>query len=644
MSKKNIEKHIEKKERKRISIQGKKVTVSDKFQRKYGHMSQLELIDEIKKLKKNKKYGVVWEENVDTETKEKMDIQNKNIPVLKEITKNNINKKQSSPNILIEGDNYNALSVLNYTHKEKIDVIYIDPPYNLGKEFTYNDKIVDKEDSYKHSKWLSFMKKRLELAKKLLSSKGVIFISIDDNEQAQLRLLCNEVFGEENFVANIIWQKKFSPQNDAKYFSDMHDFILVYAKKKNINDEKEGWVRNLLPRTEQMNLRYKNPDNDPRGNWSSGGLDAKTYSLEYDYPITTPSNRIVRPPKGTCWRFKKERFDEMVKDNRISFGKNGSNVPRIKRFFSEVQAGIVPTTWWDMYFAGHNQDAKQEFNRMNLKQSFDNPKPVKLIKKILEIASDKNSIILDFMAGSGTTGQAVLQLNKEDKGNRKFILCTNNENNICTNVCLPRLKKVMKGYDFKGKEKQILFEEKLTVTKLKKWEEIQNEINHIKSDRKNEFDEIKAELKDSIFKLIGINNIDDKKKGLGGNLRYFKTEFFEWRSTLKHKYEFTKTATELLCIKEDCFEKVKVGAVSKFKIFKNHNDKYLAIIYDYKDISDFENNIKEIKGDIHTYVFSVRGVGDISYFKKSNKKIKLKPIPLGIIEIYEKIIRDLKFS
>ena len=209
---------------------------------------------------------------------------------------------------------------------------------------------MDKDDTYKHSKWISFMNKRLNLAKKLLSKKGVIFISIDDNEQAQLRIMCDEVFGQENFIANIIWQKKYSPQNDAKYFSDMHDFILVYAKKKNINGEKEGWIRNLSPRTEEMNARYKNPDNDSRGVWKSTDMSVKTYSQAYDFPITTPTGRITNPPPNRCWRFSKERYEELLKDNRIWFGKSNNNVPSVKKFLTEVNEGIVPVTWWDMYF------------------------------------------------------------------------------------------------------------------------------------------------------------------------------------------------------------------------------------------------------------------------------------------------------
>ena len=543
----------------------------------YSNWSKSELIKEVKKFEKRKKYGIIWDED---RTKEIFEEEvKKKLPVLKENkTKTIISNLKQPTNILIEGDNYHVLSVLNYTHKNKIDVIYIDPPYNTGKEFTYNDKIVDVEDSYKHSKWLSFMKKRLSLAKKLLSKKGVIFISIDDNEQAQLKLLCNEIFNEENFVATIIWQKKFSPQNDAKYFSDMHDFILVYARKKNINGEKHGWIRNLLPRTEEMDARYKNPDNDPRGIWASGGLDVKTYSEKYDYPITTPSGRIVNPPKGTCWRVSKTRFSELVKDNKIWFGENGKNVPRIKRFLTDVQNGIVPSTWWDIKFAGHNQDAKQELNRINIEQPFDNPKPVKLIKRILEIASDKNSIVLDFMAGSGTTGHAVLELNKQDNGNRRFILCTNNENNICTGICYPRLKRIIKGHT-NSKNKQI--------------------------------------------------------EPLSSNLKYFRTDFVDSEPTDQNKKIMVNESTEILCLKENCYDLVIKG--DQFKIFKNYKDQYLGIIYYYDGIDPFKKEVLKIDKKINTYVFSLSDTVDDEEFAEVDHLVNLKPIPSAILNVYRRI-------
>jgi adenine-specific DNA-methyltransferase len=411
----------------------------------YSDWSKEDLVKEIKKLKKRKKYGIVWDEE---KTKEKFDIDSENkLPILKEVKSKEIQTDEnSSSNILIEGDNYHSLSVLNYTHAKQVDVIYIDPPYNTGKEFRYNDRLIDLEDTYRHSKWLSFMKKRLVLARKLLKNSGVIFISIDDNEQATLKILCDEVFGPGNFIANIIWQKKYSPQNDAKYFSDMHDFIVVFAKKKNQGTEKNGWVRNLIPRTDEMNARYKNPDNDPRGLWKPADLSVKRVTEKDTYEILTPNGRKVLPPKGRSWVTSKERVKEWIGDNRIWFGKTGNNVPSMKIFLNEVQQGLVPTTWWNREFAGHNQDAKQEINKLNLKQLFETPKPVKLIQRILQIATNKNDIILDSFAGSGTTAQAVLELNKEDGGNRKFIL-VELEPEICKNITSQRVKKVIKGYE-----------------------------------------------------------------------------------------------------------------------------------------------------------------------------------------------------
>ncbi len=332
-------------------------------------------------------------------------------------------------NLIIHGDNLHALKALLPRYANRVKCIYIDPPYNTGNEdWVYNDNVnsplmrqwladnspVDNEDLERHDKWLCMMWPRLHLLKELLADDGVIFISIDDNEQHHLRMLMDDVFGVTNFVTNIIWQKKFSPQNDAKYFSDNHDFVLCYARNK------EMWRPVLLPRTQKHNARYSNPDNDSRGPWGSSGLDVKTYQEEYDYPITTPSGRIVNPPGGACWRYSEEKFNELVKDNRIWFGEDGNNVPRIKRFLRDVKQGITPLTVWLHTDVGHTQSATQGINKMGL--AFSNPKPHTLLKRILQIGSEPNSIVLDSFAGSGTTAHAVLALNKEDGGNRKFIL------------------------------------------------------------------------------------------------------------------------------------------------------------------------------------------------------------------------------
>jgi site-specific DNA-methyltransferase (adenine-specific)/adenine-specific DNA-methyltransferase len=363
---------------------------------------------------------------------------------------------QESDNLLVQGDNLHALKALLPYYAGKVKCIYIDPPYNTGNEsWRYNDNVnspeikewlidavgPEGEDLSRHDKWLCMMYPRLQMLKKLLSKDGAIFISIDDTEQGNLRLLLDEIFGNHNFVANIIWQKKFSPQNDAKYFSDNHDFIVCYAKRKDI------WRRNLLPRTEKMDSRYKNPDNDPRGDWTSGDLSVKTYTPSTDYPITTPSGRIVNPPQGYCWRVSRAKLAELIAENRIWFGREGNNVPRIKRFITDVQTGIVPLTIWLHNEVGHNQQASQDLKSLFPESAFpfETPKPKTLIKRILQIASLKNSLVLDSFSGSGTTGQAVLDLNNEDGGNRKFILVELKED-ISKNVTAERLKRVINGY------------------------------------------------------------------------------------------------------------------------------------------------------------------------------------------------------
>ncbi len=338
---------------------------------------------------------------------------------------------KNTDNMIVQGDNLEALKALLPFYAGQVKCIYIDPPYNTGSRFTFDGKKLQYDDNLEHSTWLSMMEPRLELLREFLREDGSIWISIDDDEQAYLKVLCDEVFGRKNFVNNVIWQKKFSPQNDAKWFSDNHDFIMVYAKNKEI------WRPNLLQRTEEMNDRYKNPDNDPRGVWTSGDCSVKTYSISSDYPITLPSGRVVNPPAGYCWRFSKDKFENLVNDNRIWFGKDGNSVPRLKRFLSDVKQGSTSLTIWSYQEVGHNQDAKKEVKVFNENEVFTTPKPERLMHRILHLATNPNDLVLDSFLGSGTTAAVAHKMGRRYIGIEM--------GNHAITHCVPRLKAVVDG-------------------------------------------------------------------------------------------------------------------------------------------------------------------------------------------------------
>lgn len=345
-------------------------------------------------------------------------------------------------NLYIEGDNLDVLKVLRETYLGKVKMIYIDPPYNTGNDFVYNDDFSLDADEYKensgqtdedgnrlvqntesngrfHTDWLNMIYPRLKVAKDLLTEDGVIFISIDDNEVENLKKVCNEVFGEGNFIAQLIWERAYSPKNDARFISNSHDYILMYAKSI------DTFTIGRLPRTEEANARYSNPDNDPRGDWKPSDMSVKTYSADCDYPITTPSGRVVEPPAGRCWRLSPKAFGERLRDNRIWFGTDGNSVPCIKRFLSELKfEGMAPTSILFYKEVGHSQEgAKEVVALFGDKGVFDGPKTVRLLQRLITLANLKDdSIILDFFSGSATTAHALIKTNAEKDTHCKFIM------------------------------------------------------------------------------------------------------------------------------------------------------------------------------------------------------------------------------
>lgn len=551
----------------------------------------LEQIEELQyenaQLKKCKSYGLVWEEK-----EEKFEKKAKNaLPVLKEKGGKfkDIKDKQNledNYNILIEGDNFHSLSVLNYTHRNKIDVIYIDPPYNTGiKDFIYNDYFVDKEDCFRHSKWLSFMSKRLTLAKKLLTNVGVVFISIDDNEQAQINLLCSEVFGETN-VDVMIW-KKSGEGRDGKMkntttFRKDHEYIIVCYKNKNI-------LNKIIEKPNFQN-DYPNPDKDPRGEYKAGSISRKESASNKEhknyYSVKSPSGKVFTRQ----FDISKKEFEILNEDKvlnidnklvgRIYWGKNGSAVPAIKVFINE-ERNITPYSV--LLTKGTTTEGTKEVGEiLNSDLTSMRPKPSRLVSALVQLATTKNSIILDFFAGTGTTGHAVLALNKKDKGNRKFILCTNNENKICEDVTWERLKRVSKGYKKQN---------------------------------------------------------GDKVDGLGGSLKYLKTDFISIDNNSDNLKEKTvEASTEILCLKENTFNKVSDDYKKyKIKIFENKN-KYTAILFDLFYFDEFVKELKKLKDkNVSIYVFSYTKDFSASEFGDLDIDFTVEAIPEKVLETYKKI-------
>ena len=394
----------------------------------------LSYLSDLEKDVNGKKYGLVFEEH-----REEIDeVLDTHTPVLTE-DKDLFIDNGGQMNFLIEGDNLASLKLLEKTHKGKIDFVFIDPPYNTKNgDFGYDDTRIDLTDNFRHSKWISFMNMRLSLARRLLKDDGVIFIAIDDNEQAALKLLCDKLFGEENFLANIIWQHSIQPKGYSGTFSVHHNYLLCYQKTTK-------FVLGSLPRTEEDNKAYSNPDNDPRGKWRSGDVRNALYRPNLIYDIISPSGNVIKPC-ANGWRWSKETVEEKIKTGEIVFSKDEARI--IRKIYLDTLEGRTPETIWFGKDVGTTRSAMSEIKEIFGTNAFSTPKPIGLIERTLRLLTKTDATVLDFFAGSGTTGHAVMKLNAEDGGNRKFILCTNNENNICRDITYERIKRVIEkeGY------------------------------------------------------------------------------------------------------------------------------------------------------------------------------------------------------
>ena len=553
----------------------------------YENWTKEELTKELQRIKETK-YGLVWHRNLpedkidvlinpDARTPNEMfpnEMAGRPFPILKEVKNKEVETDKNKPvNLLIEGDNYHSLAVLSFTHQQAVDFIYIDPPYNTGnKDFIYNDKFIDSEDPYRHSKWLSFMERRLKLGKNLLKETGVIFISIDDHEEAQLKLLCDEIFGESNFITNLIWKKKGTSTNvEGAHVSSLTEYILCYGKSPKAK---------LKPRMRSKETR-EYPFSDKEGSYRKAIIEKKNVG---SYARASMQFKILghAPRAGKRWQIGDETARELEARNRFIF-EDGMIKLKIYDFEDRDTFSAQPNLLED---CGSTQSAQQALDGILGKQGvFDNPKPIELIKKLLTFVGDENSVILDFMAGSGTTGHAVLDLNKEDGGNRRFVLCTNNgdekaEHKIASDICYPRLKKVIGGYK-NGKNQSVM--------------------------------------------------------GLGGNLKYYTCDFVEAEPTDRNKRKLVNECTDMLCIRENIFDLALNG--DEFKIFRKGKE-YLGIVFHEDAIDRFKKAIAKVKGHCNAYVFSMTDDPHKAQFANLADKITLCAIPEVILKVYREIFKE----
>ena len=585
----------------------------------------------------HKTYGLVWEDKPETVEQRLAE----EYPVLTEVPDRAIiSDNPDAPNhILIEGDNLEALTTLAYTHEGKIDVIYIDPPYNTGnKDFKYNDSYVDKTDEFRHSKWISFIERRLIIAHSLLNKKGIIFISIDENEYSVLKLICDEIFDRSNFVTSFVWKSKSGGANDSRFVATDSEYILAYAKDADslkLLDDEGATVTTSYNRE------------DENGRYALDRLDKQSlgYHESLDFPIKGPDGVIYTvfhadpEHKVARWRWGKdtvqERYDELVFENGCVYTKN---------YESE---GAMPRNILFEERFGRTRSGKTELFSIIGPNDFDNPKPSKLISYFISLFPNKDCLVLDFFAGSGTTLNAVMRNNFLDGGHRTCILVTNNEDGICETVTYPRNRNIILGYNSRGKNNSLLLSEKITITKIKKSQKLLEQIEKLKNDYKDDFDAFKVEIKDGILCLYGILNKNEAVEGLhDNNLRYYRTDFVSRERSIKNRRELMEKSTDLLCIKENLYTEFpkfgRIGLNPKGARYFANDTKKMLIIYRPEFIPYFVEEIDkmELEEPIKVYVYAPGRYAYDDEFAIVADKVKLCALPQNIIDAMARVMPD----
>lgn len=655
----------------------------------FSNEELLKLIQKQEKKLKTKKYGLVWD--AEKEPEQTVLVCETNLPVFNNVVEKDITINDSDYNIIIEGDNYHALTCLNYTHKEKVDVIYIDPPYNTGnKSWKYNNDYVEKDDGYKHSKWLNFMEKRLILAKNLLNQDGVLCVTIDNYEVHNVRCIMESIFTNREIVITVI---EHNFRGRAKNnFALTHEYAVwalpkdkeTITRKSEISDE----IKRNLRRTGQGSRRHESPTlffgievnkdtleiisvTEPIKSGETLPTPANE-NCEYIWPIDnngierrwyySPTTVIEQYKLGTVWA-------KVIKSKiEIHYRKPG----KPKRRKSVLSGKLFDSSTY----------GSELLTEIIGENDFPFPKSIHAVKECIAAASgNKDAIVLDFFAGSGTTGHAVLELNKEDGGNRRFILCTNNEvgdsketefktiNNIhsiediytvdkvriewdkwcekygiCSSITYPRIQNVIRGYNFKGKVKTILYEKKLTFSDVDDFDEIKNDVSEIIEENEEKYDKLIKKIEDNTISIIGIELEDERKAGLGGNLKYYKTDLIPVEKIDKiddkKRHELTSKAGQMIAIKENTFNEIEVN--DWYQIFNNQKSNKQTAIYFREDMSKFEELVVKINDSNTTlYIFSYGRI-DKKLFKYLGNNITIEDIPEPILEIYRQINLSLK--